>query len=771
MEQNNCGFLLTASGKDSGQGHALHFFGKADFGPFELVFTNERPVFFIDRKSEVNLPAHIERKNVPLKTFRGEDVDALYFNKQSELYRFKDEQTGLRTFESDVRATERFLMERFIKGMVEFKGDYTVEDKVRVYRNPLIKSCTNKLTPLSTLSFDIETSRGSDLYSIAIHYSEFGKDIREVFMVGDGQGTINEAELSYYRDEKSCYLAFEQRVYDLDPDLILGWHVVGFDLVFLEKKCLRWGIEMKLGRKKRKVVITKSQNTSQYFARIDGRVVIDGPPIMRAAFYQFENFKLDTVAHELLGTRKEIESTGMEKVKEIERRFIEDKKALASYNILDCVLVTDIMKKTGMVSLLQTRVKLCGLLIDRLAVSTAAFDFFMLPQIHRKGYVAPNVIDISRDSGAAGGHVLTPKEGLHNHVIVLDFKSLYPTIIRTFNIDPYSRLKSDQDTLQTPAGIKFSKTHHILPEFIKTLMQEREYAKDVGDKYLSQAIKILMNSFYGVMGSSGSRFYHADLPTAITGTGQWLLREAIEFIEDDGFEVVYGDTDSVFVKLPNGERTVERGESLASRTNNHLKKTLAKHFKVESVLEMQFEKYFRKIFFPILRTGEGAAKKKYAGVVFDKEKGESLSFSGMEFVRSDWTKLAKKFQFKLYEEFFAGESIEDTLRQTVASLRNGEFDSELVYKKRLSKPLEEYTKSVPPHVKAARMAKEAGFSVDRDVYYVMTRQGPVPTSLDTTDPDYQHYIDKQIRPIAEVVLGPLGLSFDNVVIGDQLSLF
>ena len=476
MEQNNCGFLLTASGRDSGNGHVLHYFGKADFGPFELVFTNEKPVFFIDRKSEVHLNNRASRKNVSLKTFRGEDVDALYFNKQSELYRFKDDNTQLRSFESDVRTTERFLMERFVKGMVEFKGEYVLEDKVRVYRNPLIKSCSNRLTALSTLSFDIETSRGNDLYSIALHYYEFGNDVREVFMVGEDQGDIDGATLSYHRDEKSCYLAFEKRVFELDPDLILGWHVVGFDLVFLEKKCLSWGIDLKLGRKRRKIVITKSQASSQHYARIDGRVVIDGPPIMRAAFYQFENFKLDTVAHELLGTRKDIESTGMEKVKEIERRFREDKPSLATYNILDCVLVTDIMKKTGMVSLLQTRVKLCGLLIDRLAVSTAAFDFFMLPQIHRKGYVAPNVIDISRDSHAAGGHVLTPKEGLHQHVIVLDFKSLYPTIIRTFNIDPYSRLKSDHDTLQTPAGIKFSKTHHILPEFIKTLMEERENA-------------------------------------------------------------------------------------------------------------------------------------------------------------------------------------------------------------------------------------------------------------------------------------------------------
>lgn len=767
------GFLLTSHAEDQNNRFRVSYFGKASFGPFELIFDKERPLFFIENEAKFsNLGIGFERRPLDLKSFSGQKVDACYFNTMADLYKVKDD-GGVRSFEADVRPAERFLMERFIKGKVEFSGEYSEEQGVRVFKNPQVRQCSDPLSiNLSTLSFDIETSRGNDLFSIGIHFKEGGREVKRVYMVGPNQGAMedNLGELFYYPDERSCYRAFEDDLQELDPDLLLGWHVVGFDMLFLEKKCQAWGIPFCLGRKKSKVQISERMS-GQRFARIKGRVTVDGPPAMRAAFYQFESWKLDSVANELLGIGKDIEETGLAKVAEIERRFREDKPALAKYNLLDCVLVTDVMEKAGLIPLMVTRVELSGLLMDRQGVSTAAFDFFMLPRLHRKGFVAPNVVDISRDLHAAGGYVLEPKSGLHNHVVVLDFKSLYPSIMKTFKIDPYSRLMAEKDTVRTPAGINFSGSHHILPDFISELLNERAKAKAVGNAYLSQAIKILMNSFYGVMGSAGSRFYHADLPTAITGTGQWILRETIEYFENDGLEVVYGDTDSVFVKLPHGERVYDKGNSLAQRATEHLQKVLRKHFNVESFLEVEFEKYFRQIFFPVLRTGEGGAKKKYVGQIQAQGKQPKLHFSGMEFVRSDWTKLAKNFQFQLYEKFFDGEEIEDAIRETVENLKNGYHDKELIYKKRLSKKLSEYTKSLLPHVRAAKMAEEAGHKIDRDVYYVMTRMGPMPLELSPSDFDYQHYIDKQVRPIAEVLLEVYGKSFDNIITGDQLTLF
>lgn len=122
--------------------------------------------------------------------------------------------------------------------------------------------------------------------------------------------------------------------------------------------------------------------------------------------------------------------------------------------------------------------------MDQLGVMTAAFDHFYLPKIHRAGFVATDKKDISEMEHSAGGYVLDPKPGLYDDVVVLDFKSLYPSIIRTFKIDPISRLLSDENTIETPGGYKFSSTNYFLPNFIEQLLIQR-----------SEAVKKKINSF------------------------------------------------------------------------------------------------------------------------------------------------------------------------------------------------------------------------------------------------------------------------------------
>jgi DNA polymerase-2 len=760
------GFLLTSHAFDTAQGLQVCLVGTSEEGPFELRFTNEKAIFFVHSDAEFDLSVSHERKPLPLADFGGKNIDALYFSKLADLYEARDQLAtkGIRTFESDVRPAERFLMERFIKGSVEFVGELSsVEQGVRIYHNPKIKASTY-IPKLSSISIDIETSRGDDLFSIALHYHDHHQDIRQVFMVGAAQGPIEDGELFYYPDEKSCYQAFEKSFLKLDPDLILGWHVVGFDLLFLDKKCRGWGSRLSLGRRGRDILLRENANNRGWNADVFGRCVLDGPPTLRGAFYSFENFKLDTVAAELLGRKKLINQTGMEKVAEIERQFREDKVSLARYNLEDCVLVTEIYQKTNLIELMTQRVFLTGLLFDRVAFSTSAFDYFMLPLIHRKGVVAPNILDMNRTEQTAGGLVLDPVAGMHEGVFVLDFKSLYPSIIRTFKIDPYSRLNSHIDTVTTPTGHQFSGTEHLLPELLTELMEKRKQAKEQNNAPLSQAIKILMNSLYGVMGTTRSRFYHADLPSSITGTGQWLLKKTVAFLEEQGHQVVYGDTDSVFVKtiLP-----PEKGMELASLVNTYINEMVEKEFHITSFLEMEFEKYFVKIFLPKLRGQEAGAKKKYVGMLENHE----IYFSGMEYVRSDWTRLAKNFQKKLYQKFMAGEDIEEFIKGTINDLSSGIFDEDLVYQKRMSKKLEEYTKSRPPHVQAAQRLQEAGQNIPSTIEYVITQNGPIPVELSPNQYDYEHYRERQIRPLAEVVLEHLGVKFDDLFGGGQLDLF
>ena len=760
-------FILTGEWQDVRGRNVLKFTGSSDeLGTVEIIFSNN-PVFFVEHKSVIeNLSVPFNRKEVDLKNFNEGKLDALYFNSQRDLKTAVQEieNTGMKTYESDVDPSRRFLMERFINAQVEVEGVSEKKTNLYSFTNPKIEPCD--ITPkLLIASIDIETgNENTQLYSIAVHLSGKSEE-KIVFIVSDEKVKYRDYILNF-KDEKELLQNFIDWFQKADPDIIIGWHVIGFDLMFLERRCKELMIPFNIARANGRVSF-RQRKPRGYFAFVTGRVIIDGPLSLRSSFFTFEDYRLETVAQELLSEGKTI-SQDHDKVEEIERMFREDKASLAEYNLKDAELVTDIFKKAGLIELSVRRSQLSGLLMDELGMMTAAFDHFYLPKLHRAGYVAGNVKDLDTSEHAAGGYVMDPIPGIYDDVVVLDFKSLYPSIIQTFKIDPYSNLKSNIDTIETLNGYKFSSTHHFLPEFIDQLIEQRNLARKKKDKQLSQAIKILMNSFYGVMGSFGCRFYHPNLPTAITGTGHKLLLGSKEFLAEKGYEVIYGDTDSLFIKLKEGEgeNAEASGIRIAEDLNKYWSEKIQNEHGLKSYLEIEFEKYYRKFILTPARGSETGAKKRYAGLLIENGE-EKLEFVGMEFVRSDWTHLAKEFQVELYNRIFNNDEIEDWLREIVKKVKAGEYDEKLVYRKRLRKDVDEYTKNIPQHVKAARLLPETTGTV----YYVITKRGPIPVELKHTDIDYDHYIDKQLKPIADSVLSLLGESFDSIVQSDQLSFF
>jgi DNA polymerase-2 len=762
-------FILTGEWMDRKGSNIIRFIGKSEeCGAVEINITDNKPVFFIQRESApANLNVPYTRKEVQLKTFDGIDVDAIYFNTQNDFGRTSDDlqQNNIPQYESDINPVRRYLMERFINAQIKVTGKSSKKNDLTTFTNPNIEPC-NVIPKFVVASLDIETGENNTrLYSIAVHVTGEKEELKQVFVVGNSEEKLP-AYILTFPDEKELLTEFIQWFNKVNPDIIIGWHVIGFDLMFLENKCNEYHIPFDIARAGGRISL-RTRKPRGYFASITGRVVIDGPPALRSSFFTFEDFRLETVAQEMLAEGKTITSD-RNKVEEIERLFKEDKKSLAEYNLKDALLVTDIFRKSGLIELSVRRSQLSGLLMDQLGMMTAAFDHFYLPKLHRAGYVAPNVKDIEANEHAAGGYVMEPVPGIYDNVIVLDFKSLYPTIIQTFKIDPLSRLLSGIDTIETLNGYKFSLSQHFLPDFITGLMEQRNIANKKKDKQLSQAIKILMNSFYGVMGSFGCRFYHPDLPTAITGTGHKLLLGSKEYLAKNGYEVVYGDTDSLFIKLKEGEgiNAAVHGKNLAKQLNKYWTEKIKNEFGLKSYLELEYEKYYRKFIITPARGSEVGAKKRYAGLLSEND-DEKLEFVGMEFVRSDWTQLAKEFQVELYNRVFHNEDIEDWLKDFVLKVRNGEFDEKLIYKKRLRKDVEDYTKNIPQHVKAAKLLSEATGTV----YYVITKRGPIPVELKHNDIDYDHYIEKQLKPIADSVLSLLDKSFDSFVDSDQMSFF
>lgn len=774
-------FLLTRHWRDGDAGLELEYWLSSAEGPVRVRVTGERSVFFLPVEclltAQELLPADVQIKPLEMRDFHMRPVAGLYFNRYRDARRCADRlrEHGFDPLEADINPADRYLMERFIAGGVQLRGVQKSRRGFLEFHNPALR--TAQVRPaLKVASIDIETAIDElQLYSIGVHASDAAGQTRIVFMQGAG------AQQDYVvscDNQRQVLQAFLDWLQDYDPDVLIGWNVVNFDCWYLQRVADACGMRLLLGRNRSAAHWRELDDDGERRTiGVPGRVVLDGIELLRAAFYRFESFSLQHVASELLGQSKLL--TGGGRGEEIGRLFVEDKTALAAYNLKDCELVSEIFATTGMLEFAVARTAMTGLNLDRLGGSVASFDNLYLPRLHRSGYVAPNA---STDHIASpGGFVLDSQPGIYYHVLVLDFKSLYPSIIRSFCIDPLGLALGsggELDELATVEGFldaRFARRGHILPALISQLWQRRDAAKKAGDSALSQAIKIIMNSFYGVLGTPGCRFFDARLASSITRRGHQILNRTKERIETEGHQVIYGDTDSVFVwirEATNAEQAAAAGRDLERDLNAWWAQVLREEFALDSVLELEFETHFQRFLMPTIRGSDKGSKKRYAGLVHTAD-GEALVFKGLENVRTDWTRLARDFQEHLYGLVFRQQPFEQYVKDTAGQLRAGQCDAQLVYRKRLRRRLDEYQRNVPPHVQAARRYVDYGLESPRRgdwVEYVMTTLGPEPAAAARGELDYDHYLERQLMPVADGILGFVGRSFSELV-DQQIQLF
>ncbi|WP_312152006.1 DNA polymerase II, partial [Pseudomonas sp.] len=360
------------------------------------------------------------------------------------------------------------------------------------------------------------------------------------------------------------------------------------------------------------------------------------------------------------------------------------------------------------------------------------------------------------------------RPGLYHSVLVLDYKCLYPSIIRTFLIDPVGlveglRQPGDEHSVEGFRGGRFSRTRHCLPAIVERVWQGREAAKRADNAPLSQALKIIMNAFYGVLGSSGCRFFDPRLASSITMRGHQIMRQTRALIEAEGFDVIYGDTDSTFVwlKSAHDEQAAARiGRALVAKVNQWWREHLRQSMGLECALELQFETHYRRFLMPTIRGAEEGSKKRYAGLVQRADGQQQMVYKGLESVRTDWSPLARQFQQELYERIFRGQPYRDYVREYVRATLAGEQDQLLIYRKRLRRPLADYQRNVPPHVRAARLADEFNLRLGRPrqyqnggwISYIITTAGPEPLENLQSPIDYDHYLSRQLQPVADAIL-------------------
>ncbi len=762
------GFILQPTYRVRDGRPVIWLFGRLESGDAFLVEDDRfRPYFFATARDAKVLAGdpRIEIEETELRDLEGREVVRVVAPLPGAVppLRAKIERAGGRALEADVRFAYRYLIDHGIRAGVAIEGEAeSLRPGLVRFRNPSLRPDPVR-PPLRTLSIDIETSPdASEIYSVAL----VGHDVDDVHVVSRRPV----AGAVVHDDERRLLAAAAERIRALDPDILTGWNVVDFDLRVWARRCDALALPLRLGRVEGGVGFQQDARfTRQTRADVPGRMVLDAIALVRDAV-RLEDYRLETVARALLGRGKLIDTEAPDSAQEIARLYREDPQALVEYNREDARLVLDILEREGLLELTIERSDLAGMQLDRVGASIASFDLLYLPELRRRGLVAPSV-DVNRKSAPVrGGALLEPQPGLFANVAVFDFKSLYPSLIRTFHLDPlaHARARAAErsggggDAVTAPNGARFAPGEAILPGVIERFMARREDAKRRGDRHADQAIKIMMNALFGVLGAASCRFFDPDIANAITGFGQQMLHWTRDAFRDEGVRVLYGDTDSVFVQLEAeevGASARAEAERLRSRVERRIKERIRGEYGVEPRLELELEGVFERFFLPTVRSGRSGSKKRYAGWASGR-----LAIVGLESVRRDWPQVARHLQEGMLERLFTDREVMPFVKDVVKRVLAGALDAELVYAKRVRKgSLERYTATTPPHIQAAR---KAGGALGPVVRYVIASGGPEPVFPGRPLPDgidHRHYVERVMRPVADAILSHLGRSFDEAL--------
>ena len=709
-------------------------------------------------------------------------------------------------YEADILFRYRFFADLGIKAMNWIEVEGTQSSSSTIYC-PVIEATSIKyieseeIAPLRYMSLDIEC------VSIAeAGIADAEKDpITMISMVFDpdnnGQKSVVLAartgisNAKCYGDEKEMLQAFVDTIRAYDPDVLLGYNIQNFDLPYILKRLEAHGLDRKLGRAD-KTVFTREMVGKQV-TDVVGRVVVDPYVMLRKpdTTIKMKRYDLNTVAHELLGEGKIAVDH-----KEMRKAWLSHApmEQYVEYCRKDSVLALAIVQKHQLLGKYIAIAKLSGITLQDClnGGQSTRIENLLLREFNSRGFVIPlkpgDVEDVAREGERArteykGGLVLEPEKGLHTDgcVLVLDFKSLYPSIIITYNICPTTLIKGETELQcnQSPSGAKFVAAEvrqGVIPTILSSLIDSRAAVKKqmkaasgaqravLDDKQF--ALKMMTNSFYGYIGYLRARTYVLDVANAITSYGRTLIGQTKQNIESKGVRVIYGDTDSVMIKIPtrNLDEAQEIGTKIAADITDAL----------PGRLELDFDKIFRS--FLIL------TKKRYAGWSFEKKGGAwegKMEMKGIETVRRDWCDLVSETTESVIEIILKEGDVNSAItlvKERVEQIRKGDVDiNKLAITKGLTKGIERYDGTLP-HVELAKRMRKRDPSTaptpgDRVQFVIVS--GNALISQRAEDPDYivqnklridsEYYIGSQLLPPLERIFAVLGVERTELLGGGR----
>ena len=787
------GFIVYSTYRIHDNKPYVYLFGRLENGESFLTINEYRPYFFIRQKDLklVQEKFNLEIEETTLKNKKGEQVVKIWANIPDEVPELQQniERQGVKTYEADIPFVRRFLIDCNINSSLEIKGSFEAGHEIgRIYKEPQLMPA-NWIPKLKILSFDIETDKqSSTVYSIALKCENF----RKVLIVSDKKlnGAIT------FKTEKEMLEFFRKKTIELDPDIIANHYIINFDLRVLRDRFDANKIPFFFGRIPGRVNLrVESGYGRESSANIPGRVVLDLHNLFKKEFkIKMPDYSLNTIAKEVLGEQKLL--GGADRAEEIERLYREDPQKLVDYNMKDVDLVLGILEKKKLIEILVRMSLLTGIQPDRVKGKISCQDSIYLKKMRKRLKVAPSTGYYEKTRKNKGGYVMESIPGIYDCALVFDFRSMYPSTVWTIGVDPLSFVEDENTRVEenkhvvAPNGAIFKNENTINDEIVAEYLDMRRKAKEQKDEVAAEAIKVIMNSiFYGIFSNVMCRWFSLKYAEAITSSvkefGDVVATEIERYCRQDlnlkKSLVFYRDTDSFMVYL--GIKDMEEAKRVQGLIQEHINKFLdgyvKEKFRRQNHMYLDKKEMYLKFVMPKPRkkdkrqngNEETGIKKKYCGYYVENGEGR-IDFVGMEYVHTDATDLAKRFQHEVYSKFFKGLDYKKVAAQFVRDLRKGKYDGMLVYRKNMTKDESGYEKTTPPHVKAARLLmQKKGSLASNTIEYVMTVASsngkkesiPEPAGFAENPIDYNHYVEKQLRPAVEQLFELTGDSFDEMI--------
>lgn len=746
------------------------------------------PYFYADapgKEAEIAKLA-VRKGGEKISPKRVEIVEKIFFGEKKELLKIccskpsdvvaLREAVPFKCYEHGVHYARRFMMDFNIApfSIIEYEREgREIKKFMKIYENEKLGA----RVPLRKMAFDIET------------YNPLGaprerKDpvIMISYAAGDGKGkgvfTYKKSDRKFVHscaDEKGIISEFAKKLAEIDPDIIYGYNSSNFDLPYLKARAEVLKTQFRMGRDRRGFRAIRKGLING--AKIGGRIHIDIYPAIR--FFGFiglikaQEFTLEKIYSEVTGKKKKM-------VKRLniwetwDRGNIDE---LADYSLGDAEVTLELGENVLPLLVELSKLTRMTLFDTSLATSGQLVESFLMQESQLRNEVIPSKPSeaeaVERQKNPIeGAFVKLPAPGIYENIAVFDFRGLYPSIIISYNIDPSRLVRKDakvagKDVFESPTGARFLREPRgLIPNTLERLLDLRAGIKDQLKKLgketaeyrrayaRSQALKVLANSFYGYLGYARSRWYNRQCAESVTAWGRMHIMETIEKAEKAGFEVIYGDTDSIFLLYRKKEDVLK----FLERVNSEL----------PGKMELELENFYSRGVFVSKKQEEKGAKKKYALLAEDG----GIKIKGFELVRRDWSKVAKDTQYKVLEAILKEGSKEKAaaiVRETIEKLKGGKTPMEdLVIYTQLTKHPKDYD-IMSPELAAAKKAIARGTPLEKGsvVSYVITKKGAsisekAEIAEHAKDYDADYYINNQVLPAVMKILKELGYDEDEL---------